>query len=127
MLTNLNRRTLLGAHDVDDALLARLASADIAPTAALWGRGQPESDGWPLLTEQAIAAAHPEWCQLLERAGLEQERRVVSLRPAGLVWQWFGNDLNISFCLPRGCFATAVIRELAATDSETPDDEDPAE
>ncbi len=120
-------RSFFAVEQLDDALLARLASGDIAPTAALWGRGQLASAGWALLTEQALAAAHPSWCQLLENAGLEQERRVVSLRPAELAWQWVGDDLRIAFCLPRGCFATAVIRELAATDSETNDDEDPAE
>ncbi len=120
-------RSFFAVEQLDDSLLARLASGDIAPTAALWGRGEPESDGWAKASEQAIAAAHPLWCQLLERVGLEQERRLISLRPAALSWQWQGSDLQLRFSLPRGCFATSVIRELAATDSEKSDDEDPAE
>ena len=120
-------RSFFAVEAVDEALLARLGSGDIAPTAALWGRGEPATSGWTGTSERAIAAAHPDWCALVERAGMEQERRAVSIRVADLDWQWQGADLTIRFTLARGCFATTVLRELVNSDGEADGDEDTAE
>ena len=52
----------------------------------------------------------------LEQAGLNQERRALRLRPAGLSWRWIeaaeGAALELDFVLPAGAYATVVLAEL---------------
>lgn len=120
-------RSYFAVDEVDASLTDRLARGDIAPTAALWGRGEPIAKGWAGDSERQIGALHPGWCQVVERAGMDQERRPVSIRVADAGWQWHGNDLEIRFSLARGCFATTVLRELVDTDSEADGDEDTSE
>jgi tRNA pseudouridine13 synthase len=44
---------------------------------------------------------------------LKQERRALRLRPALMQHQWLQSDvLELSFALPPGCYATAVLHEL---------------
>ena len=56
--------------------------------------------------------------EALERAGLDNERRALRLRPEALTWELSGVLLHLRFTLPRGCFATSVVRELARLDDE---------
>jgi len=51
-------------------------------------------------------------CALLEAQGLEQERRSLRLPVRDLVWSLERPDLALSFELPRGAFATAVLHEI---------------
>ena len=49
----------------------------------------------------------------LEQEGLRQERRALRLRPEGLAWEWPDSSvLRLSFALPPGSYATAVLHEL---------------
>jgi len=41
-----------------------------------------------------------------------EERRAVRVIPKQLVWTQMGTTLELSFWLPRGSFATAVLHEL---------------
>jgi tRNA pseudouridine13 synthase len=55
----------------------------------------------------------------LEAAGLRQERRVMRVRPVNpdfVVLE--GGDLQLSFDLPRGTYATSLLRELAILDEQ---------
>ncbi|HEY1050166.1 MAG TPA: tRNA pseudouridine(13) synthase TruD, partial [Prosthecobacter sp.] len=53
----------------------------------------------------------------LEAAGLRQERRVMRLRPLSPEFvSLVGGDLQLSFDLPRGTYATTLLRELAVLD-----------
>ena len=65
---------------------------------------------------ELAALAEPESLALrdgLERAGLEQERRALRVRPGGFTWQWEAADvLVLSFSLPPGSYATAVLQQL---------------
>jgi tRNA pseudouridine13 synthase len=55
----------------------------------------------------------------LERAGLEQERRALRLRPDALTFDWPDpRSLRLRFGLPAGCYATTVLAELGAVASE---------
>lgn len=108
-------RSVFGPQPLDDALAARLDAFDIHPTGPLWGEG-------PLRTQSAAAElelealAADDACALragLERAGLRQERRALRLRPQVLQWRWLdGASLELSFALPPGTYATAVLAEL---------------
>ena len=84
----------------------------------LWGRGRNAASGEQLaLEEQAMAPWKP-WQDWLEHGGLSQERRSLVLVPQGFAYEWLeregGKDLSLTFALPPGTFATALLREVAA-------------
>jgi len=108
-------RSVFGPQPFDPALQQRLDAFDIHPSGPLWGRGTLRSTGEAMELEQA--AISDERSHLLraglERAGLEQERRSLRLRPAALEWSWRETDvLELRFDLPPGAYATVVLAEL---------------
>jgi tRNA pseudouridine13 synthase len=108
-------RSVFGPEPFTDDLARRLATFDIHPSGPLWGRGELRSraaaadvEMRALADEDALALRTG-----LESAGLEQERRALRLRPAGLSWQWQDDtSLQLSFSLPPGTYATVVLAEL---------------
>lgn len=91
----------------------------------LWGRGRSLAAAELLQLEQSVLDNWSAWCDGLEHAGLSQERRSLQLIPSQASWQWIDNDLELSFALEAGEFATAVLREVA--DLKTPAQEAIAE
>jgi len=81
--------------------------------APMWGRGRPEVAPEVAVEEAEILADWQSWCNVLEHSGLRQERRAMVLAPRNFQWRWHGNDLELSFSLPPGSYATALLRELA--------------
>ena len=91
----------------------RLAILDLHPTGPLWGEGETPAAGATGKLEQELAARESEFCAWLQQAAMAQERRILRLPIAGLAWHYPAPDiLQLSFVLPSGCFATAVVREL---------------
>jgi tRNA pseudouridine13 synthase len=83
-------------------------------TAPLWGCGELPSGGAVRELETEIGNRFPEICAGLEAAGLRQERRVMRLRPVAPEMRVLeGGDLEFRFDLPRGTYATTLLRELA--------------
>ncbi|WP_133499794.1 tRNA pseudouridine(13) synthase TruD [Cognatilysobacter terrigena] len=120
------RRSVFGPEPFDDALAERLATFDIHPTGPLWGRGTLRTTGECRDLEQACLDADngPALREGLERAGLEQERRALRLRPADLDWAWASDRvLELRFALPPGAYATCVLDALGdvAAASRRPD------
>lgn len=102
--------------DTADPLIAgRLAEQDIHITGPLWGKGEA-------VKEVQTQAREGEWlgeqeralCVGLEANGLRAERRALRMCPADLQWEWSDEQrqLALSFVLPPGQFATAVLHEL---------------
>jgi len=118
-------RSVFGPEPFTDLLADRLARFDIHPSGPLWGEGElRSSDAAAALEMGAIGDEQ----SLALRAGLEgarlkQERRALRLRPAMLQHQWLQPDvLELSFALPPGCYATAVLHELGPVqDASQPD------
>ena len=55
-----------------------------------------------------------EWCHALEHAGLQQQRRKFILRPSEFSYQQLEDAVfELKFELPTGCYATAILREIA--------------
>lgn len=99
----------------DDESRDRLRTGDAHVTGPLWGEGDPPSRGEALARELGLRDQHGEWCELLERAGLRQERRALRLVPGDFCWQREAEGcLVLEFALPRGAYATSVLRELVA-------------
>jgi tRNA pseudouridine13 synthase len=58
-------------------------------------------------------------------AAVEAARRPLRVVPDGLAWSVDGDVLRVAFGLPRGAFATAVLREAVETaDGDLPGDSD---
>jgi len=104
------------AADGDPALAARLDALDVHPTGPLWGRGPPPGHGPAAVLEVAVAGRFPLHASGLAAAGLEQERRALRVRVRSLEWQRKQETLELSFGLPAGAYATAVLREILNTD-----------
>jgi tRNA pseudouridine13 synthase len=106
------RRSVFVLDAVDEDIVQRCLHQDIHPTGPLWGRGPLTSAGEPQLIEQLVADELPVIVQGLEQAGMNQERRPLRCGARELSWQCSDHHVVLEFGLPRGCFATALIREL---------------
>ncbi len=97
-------------------------------TGPMWGRGRSSEPEAVRKLEQSVLADWQEWTNALEFSGLQQERRPLVLHPEGLSWEWLtsesnleeGRDLELSFALSSGSFATSVLRELFTLHAPTP-------
>jgi tRNA pseudouridine13 synthase len=108
-------RSVFGPEPFDEILAQRLAAFDIHPSAPLWGEGALRSTDACAAVELSALADEDALAlrQGLEKAGLKQERRALRLIPQNLSWQWpEPSVLRLSFSLPPGSYATAVLQEL---------------
>ena len=105
------RRAIFPATSLDAELAGRCAALEIHPTGPLPGAGQTSS-GRCLELEQRVLAAHPGWLESLQSAGLEASRRSLRLALEKAALRIDDDCLTVSFELPAGGFATAVLREL---------------
>lgn len=112
-------RSVFGPEPLDATLARRLADFDIHPSGPLWGAGELRCSGE--CRELELAALSDAEAQSLrtglEQVDLKQERRALRLRAEQLSWQWLEEDtLQLSFALPPGSYATAVLHELGDVD-----------
>lgn len=108
-------RSVFGPEPFDDTLARRLADFDIHPSGPLWGAGELRCTGESRALE--LASLDGEDARALraglEQAELKQERRALRLRAGQLSWQWQdAGTLQLSFELPPGSYATAMLYEL---------------
>lgn len=101
-------------HRGDEA--ERFAQGVLELTAPLWGTGELQSSSEVCEMESGIVKNFSELTAGLESAGLRQERRVLRLRPTAPNFVVLENgDLELSFDLPKGTYATTLLRELIAS------------
>ncbi len=93
----------------------RFAEGVLELTAPLWGNGELQSVREVHQLETALLQPYPEHTAGLEAAGLRQERRVMRLRPIAPGFRVLdAGDLELTFDLPRGTYATTLLSELAS-------------
>lgn len=93
--------------------LERFRAGDLEITAPLWGAGDILSTGELAEFEGEFASRYPEIAKGLEDAGLRQERRVIRLKPGNASFEVCDDKcLLLQFDLPKGTYATVVLREL---------------
>lgn len=97
-----------------ETALAGEALVEGAPSGPLWGRGVPTTLGAALALESAAAGALPDIADTLEHVGLRQERRALRVKPTDLSWSLEGDVLTVECVLPKGAYATSVLREVGA-------------
>lgn len=100
------------AESIDAALLTRVQQRDIEVTGPLVGRGVSNAQAAALTFEQNCLQGLSKWCEGLEKAGLERHQRALWLYPEHWQARLKEDVLQLSFRLPKGSFATAVLREL---------------
>lgn len=116
-------RSVFGPEPWTPALAERLDAFDIHPSGPLWGRGALRTTGAAaqLETDTLADARCLAVREGLEKAGLEQERRALRLRPRELSWRWLDSKaLEVSFALPPGAYATVVLSEVGDTTASMP-------
>ena len=115
-------RSVFGPEPWDAALAERLARFDIHPSGPLWGVGElrsasqcAELERMALNDEDALALRKG-----LEEAGMKQERRALRLVAEDLSWTWQEEStLSLTFSLPPGSYATALLKELGEVSDAT--------
>ncbi|PIQ36358.1 MAG: tRNA pseudouridine(13) synthase TruD [Lysobacterales bacterium CG17_big_fil_post_rev_8_21_14_2_50_64_11] len=106
-------RSVFGPEPLNAALHERLQTHDIHPVGPLWGRGELRQ-GEPAAAQMRATLAGSEAIRAgLERAGLNLEYRALRLLASNMDWQWLdAATLRLSFALPPGAYATAVLYAL---------------
>lgn len=115
-------RSVFGPEPWSQALAERLARFDIHPSGPLWGAGELRSAARCVEVERSALDGEDALAlrKGLEDAGLKQERRALRLVAEGLVWTWLEEAaLSLTFSLPPGCYATALLHELGEISDAT--------
>ncbi len=105
-------RSFFAATEIDHVLEARAKSMDLHPSGPLWGAGSLPSTGDIQALEDGVAARFPAWAEGLAAFGMDQQRRSLRLPLSGLGATGLSDGLELTFALPAGSYATAVLREL---------------
>lgn len=99
--------------------VSRFEQGIVELTAPLWGSGELQSVNEVRDLELELLAAFPQLTAGLEQFGLRQERRVMRLRPLRPRLETLENgDLLFQFDLPKGTYASTLLRELAVLEDE---------
>ncbi len=108
-----DNRSLVLPHNLHGDEIDRVASGALELTAPLWGEGEVLSVNEVRRLEREIISQESELASDLEKLGLRQERRVIRLTPQEATLAWENeSDLVLNFDLPKGTYATTVLREL---------------
>jgi tRNA pseudouridine13 synthase len=100
-----------------DELRQRLNAREIHPSGVLWGATPSTAQGSALAIENRVAGQLADLAQGLAAAGLETSRRPYRVCPEAMRWDFpEPATLTLSFTLPAGAYATAVLRELVRTE-----------
>ncbi len=98
---------------LDDEILSRIAAKAIHPSGVLWGKGKLAADAEAFAVEQQVIEANGELAQGLVANGLEKSRRPLRVNVDDLDWDFPDlTTLKLTFTLPAGSYATAVLREI---------------
>jgi tRNA pseudouridine13 synthase len=106
--------SLFVAQPLDDTLRQRLLAKDIHPTGPLPGMPGLSPEGEALVFEDNVLSTHTALIEALKKEGLKSARRPLRFIPQDIHWEWIDDaTLQLTFTLPAGAYATAVLRELA--------------
>ena len=100
-----------GNEDTD--IQTRLDKHDIDITASMWGKGELLSEQQTHILETNVAMHNQTLADGLAAMGLKQERRRARLTMLNPKAELLDNTtVKLSFMLPAGSYATAILREL---------------
>lgn len=111
-VAQLDRRSGCFAVETLETEQARFGAGEIHATGPLYGRKLMVPAGQPLEMEEKIAQEAGEAVSLLEAFGVDGARRALRVIPEDLTWAYEGDDLVLTFGLPKGAYATSIVREF---------------
>lgn len=98
---------------VGASALERIKKGEIHPTGLMAGKGVLETSNNAQAIEEAIVNSHQELVSGLIKFDLKADRRALRVFVSNLQWEFQQNsNLLLSFFLPAGSYATALLREL---------------
>lgn len=99
--------------DEKESVATRLASGDIAVAGVLYGDGELPQVGIAAEKLLATLAPYSSIMEFLVSQRVDMSVRPYSVLPKNLSYEWESSDvLTLSFFLPKGVFATSLLREL---------------
>jgi len=105
--------SIFGPEPLSEELRERVEKLEVHPTGPMWGKGDLRTSGAVADCELAVAKSHQALCDGLEAADMKQERRALRIQVDNLRWTWPETDqLECSFTLPPGAYATELLAEL---------------
>ena len=96
----------------DNVIEQRLRAMEIHPSGPLWGIGETGAAGAAAALERWAADACSDLSAGLAGASLKPERRALRAVVADLDWSLHSDQLELAFFLPKGSFATVLLREI---------------
>jgi tRNA pseudouridine13 synthase len=116
-LDGTNRYFVIAEGQWDESLQQRLQDFDIHLSGPLVGNPEAKdkylSQRQAADIEDAVCKQFSTLVEGLKHFGLTAARRPLRFRPIKLSWQWrHATELELKFALPRGCYATSLLREL---------------
>jgi tRNA pseudouridine13 synthase len=105
-------------QDLADAE-ARMATWNISPTGPIFGQEMrwPEADALELERALWARVGLPDEALARARKLLQGSRRSARMRPEHVQVEAWADGIALSFTLPKGAYATVVLRELLKSDS----------
>ncbi|MCX4025429.1 tRNA pseudouridine(13) synthase TruD [Endozoicomonas sp. SM1973] len=104
--------TLILPDKIDDTAKQKWQQAELIATAPLWGKGRLLSQLQVAEIETKLAKEEGLLTEGLVSGGVAMARRPLVVYPQQLAWQQQQDSIEVSFYLPKGAYATAVVREL---------------
>ncbi len=93
-------------------LMQRIQKHDISPASPLPGKSKNKVQGTALKIISEVYQTWQAWIEGLEHCGLTEAWRANILHVEQLDWEIKDNEVQLSFILPAGSYATVVLREL---------------
>jgi tRNA pseudouridine13 synthase len=94
----------------------RLRSLAVSPTGPIFGKKMLRPEGRQGAAEDALLAGEELRCEdfhkIFPGLKLTGTRRAFRVPVEDLAWELRGKDAVLSFVLPKGCYATCLLREL---------------
>ncbi len=108
--------SLFSVDTIDDALLQRAENGEIHPSGPLPGTaGKTQTTAEAAALEQLVLEPHAAIVKGLTKQRVAASRRALRVMPQQLQSQWLDEEtLALSFSLPPGSYATALLRELVS-------------
>lgn len=107
--------SVFAVEEVTTDLADRCNTHDIHPTGTLWGDGAPLTSGDVAIAESTAVAEFESLTTGLQNARVDASSRALRMPVRDLFIEFGGDVLWLNFRLPKGGFATAVLREVAST------------
>ncbi|MFP4462225.1 MAG: tRNA pseudouridine(13) synthase TruD [Guyparkeria sp.] len=115
-----SRSRFAAEADEIDALQARLQQGDVTPTGPLWGEGDSPAGHEVgaredrLADEMLVRFGETLWRRWLADWRVEADRRPLTVRVSDLEVELGEGEVDLSFSLPPGSYATELVAELFA-------------